>query len=311
MKKKPQKNPKKFYCEKCDFTSSNKKDFNRHLLTRKHKMDNMDNTLDNKKNPKPYFVCDCGKKYKFRSGLSKHRKKCLEYSREESNFFIEKTQTKCSEQNIEKNENVVTTEMFNKVLQQNNVLMEKLMELSKEKKIINYQNCNNKRMTINLYLKEECKDAMNLTDFVENVRVSLEDLKYTQENGYIDGISNIFVKHLQDMKPSERPIHCSDRKRLQFYVKDRNVWEKDKGHEKIDKSIQEITIKQIKQIKEWEKQHPNYLSNEKLLNEWHGMVREMMGGEEHAVCAKNFEQIKKSLCSTTELKGVLLEDDVE
>ena len=113
----------------------------------------------------------------------------------------------------------------------------KLVELSKEKKVINYQNCNNKKMTINVFLNEQCKDAMNLTDFVENVRVSLQDLNYTKKNGYIDGISNIFVKHLQDMKPTERPIHCSDKKRMQFYVKDANVWEKDKSHEKIDKSI--------------------------------------------------------------------------
>ena len=309
MEKNPKKPHKNFYCKKCDFSSNNKKDFSRHLSTTKHKMDNtgniMDNIMDNKKNP-VFFVCDCGKKYKFRSGLSKHRKKCLDYADEEIHHIVSdiKPMTNDSSDSLS-----VTTQMFNKVLQQNNVLMEKLVELSKEKKIINFQNCNNKKMTVNVFLNEECKDAMNLTDFVENVRVSLEDLNYTKENGYIDGISNIFVKHLQDMKPTERPIYCSDKKRLHFYVKDSNVWEKDLSHEKINKSIQDITIKQIKQIKEWEMLNPNYLQNEKLINEWHTMVKQMMGGGEHGECIRNYEQIKKSLTSTTEIKGVLLNDE--
>jgi hypothetical protein len=309
MRKNPKKTPNKFYCKKCDFASNNKKDFNRHLSTTKHKMDNMDNIVDNTKNPAPRYVCICGKNYKFRSGLSKHRKKCLDASSGKHGKNMQEMQTIRSEGFETHENNLVTAQMFNKVLQQNNVLMEKLVELSKEKKVINYQNCNNKKMTINVFLNEQCKDAMNLTDFVENVRVSLQDLNYTKKNGYIDGISNIFVKHLQDMKPTERPIHCSDKKRMQFYVKDANVWEKDKSHEKIDKSIQDITIKQIKQIKQWEQQNPGYLNNEKLMSEWHTMVNQMMGGGEVTECTRNYEQIKKSLSSTTEIKGVLLKDN--
>jgi len=190
----------------------------------------------------------------------------------------------CSESNI------VTVNMLNEILQQNKALCENLIELSKEKRI-------------NVFLNEECKDAMNLTDFVENVKVSLEDLNYTKENGYIDGISNIFVKHLKDMPATSRPIHCSDKKRLQFYVKEANVWEKDKTHEKIDKSIQDITFKQIKKIKKWEEKNPDYLTNETLLEEWQTMVLSMMGGKEKEECMKNMEQIKRSLCTTTELKG--------
>ena len=110
-------------------------------------------------------------------------------------------------------------------------------------------NTYNNAMSINIYLNEKCKDAMNLTDFVENVKVSLEDLLYTKNHGFVKGISNIFVKQLQDMEPTQRPIHCSDKKRLQFYVKDADKWEKDKSHEKIDKTIDEITFKQIKQVK--------------------------------------------------------------
>ena len=297
MKKKPQKTPKKFHCKKCLFTSRNKKDFSRHLSTTKHKMDNLDNSVDNSKNPKPSFVCICGRKYKYQSGLCKHKKKCshLMYDKNDKKPVI--TSYTCSESNI------VTANMLNEILQQNKALCDNLIELSKEKRVINYQNCNNKKMTINVFLNEECKDAMNLTDFVENVKVSLEDLNYTKENGYIDGISNIFVKHLKDMPATSRPIHCSDKKRLQFYVKEANVWEKDKTHEKIDKSIQDITFKQIKKIKKWEEKNPDYLTNETLLEEWQTMVLRMMGGKEKEECMKNMEQIKRSLCTTTELKG--------
>jgi hypothetical protein len=299
MKKKPQKTPKKFKCEKCHFTSRNKKDFFRHLSTTKHKMDNLDNWVDKSKNPRPHYVCVCGKKYKYQSGLCKHKKKCSQVICDDNEKKNESLPYICSENNI------VTVNMLNDILQQNKALCENLIELSKEKKYISYQNCNNKKMTINVFLNEECKDAMNLTDFVENVKVSLEDLNYTKENGYIDGISNIFVKHLKDMPATSRPIHCSDKKRCHFYVKESNVWEKDKTHEKINKSIQDITFKQIKKIKEWEDENPNYLTNELLREEWQMMIMRMMGGKEKGECKKNIDQIKRSLCTTTELKGII------
>ena len=132
-------------------------------------------------------------------------------------------------------------------------------------------------MTINLFLNEQCKDAMNLSDFVNNLNISLEDILYTKEHGYMKGISNIFVKRLQDLEPSERPIHCSDTKRLQFYVRDENKWQKDRKNKKIDKSINDLTVKQIKQLREWEQKNPNYLQDEKLLNQWQELVHKIMG----------------------------------
>ena len=303
MEKKPQKNPKKFYCEKCDFSSNNKKDFNRHLSTTKHKMDNMDNTVDKLKNPNRSFECICGKKYKYNSGLSKHKKKCTPCLKSEIITNIEETTTSSSK------DTNVSVEIFSKLVEQNNTLMEKMIELSKDRQVINYQNCGNKKMTINVFLNQECKNAMNLTDFVENVKVSLEDLKYTKEHGYIKGISNIFVKHLQDLDPKERPIHCSDKKRLQFYVREENKWEKDKTNAKIDKTIEDITIKQIKRIKEWEKQHPDYLQNEKLLQEWHRMIQQITGSGNDDERERNKEQIKKSLGNTIEIKDAMIIDN--
>ena len=166
----------------------------------------------------------------------------------------------------------------------------------------------NQKMSINVYLNHHCKDAINIQDFLDNLKISLEDLKYTKEHGYAKGISNIFVKQLKDLKPNERPIHCSDKKRLQFYVKDNNSWERDAQHKKIDSTIQDITIKQIKQLKEWEKAHPNYLKDEVLLKEWHDMVHSVMGGEDIEDKQKQEKIIKKELGITFEMKDDMLEN---
>ena len=296
MEKKFQKSSKKFYCKKCDYSSNRESQWRRHLSTTKHKMDNMDNTLDNAKSTKRCFECACGKVYKYNSGLSKHKKKCpLIMKNEVVPVVTENTTTSSSKTGL-------SVEVLNKLVEQNNTLMEKVIELSKDRQVINYQNCGNKKMTINVFLNQECKNAMNLTDFVENVKVSLEDLNYTKEHGYIKGISNIFVKHLKDLDPKERPIHCSDKKRLQFYVKEENKWEKDKANAKIDKTIEDITVKQIKRIKEWEKKHPDYLQNDKLLQEWHRMIQQITGSGEEV----QKEQIKKSLGNTIEIKDAMV-----
>lgn len=196
------------------------------------------------------------------------------------------------------------TETINKLLEQNAVLIEKLSNLPKNN--ITYQNCGNKKMTINVYLNKTCKDAMNLSDFVNGLNISLDDLLYTQQHGYIKGISNIFVKHLNDLEPSERPIHCSDTKRLQFYVRDENKWQKDKKNKKIDKSIQDLTIKQIKHLKEWETRNPNYLQDDKLLSQWQKLVHEIMGPAGDVAREKEKEQIKKAIGNKVEFKNSLI-----
>ena len=113
-------------------------------------------------------------------------------------------------------------------------------------------NNNNNTISINFFLNEQCKNAMNLTDFINQLNVSLEDLQYSKNNGFIEGVTNIFTKQLKDLKPTERPIHCSDKKRLQFYVKDDDKWCKDSNNEKIDETIYNIKMKQTSKLTEWE-----------------------------------------------------------
>ena len=125
---------------------------------------------------------------------------------------------------------------------------------------------------------------------------------YTQQHGYIQGITNIFTKQLKDLSPNERPIHCCDKKRLQFYVKDDNTWMKDNKHVKLDKSLNEVKIKQMKKLKQWEDLHPDYLSDENLLNKWQLMVKEIIGPFENKKDQeKNLSIIKKQIATNTTL----------
>ena len=310
MKKKYQKSTELYTCLNCDYTTSRKSHWNRHILTAKHKMDNLDNDVDNAKSTAGSFVCVCGKEYKFSSGLSKHKKRC-------TTLNVDVKNTKMNNSNYD---NVVkeNIELKNEIKKMNNVLpilfsnMNNILKTQNE--IINGQrgettiyanNIYNNKLSINVFLNETCKNAMNLKDFIDGLHVSLDDLEYTKDHGYVKGISNIFAKNLQDLDPTERPIHCSDKKRLQFYIKEENKWEKDMNNEKIDKTIESVTVKQIKQLKEWEKDHPNYLTNDKLLNEWHTMIQQIMGGGNNEI-DKNKEQIKKSLGNQIEIKDAMV-----
>ena len=173
-------------------------------------------------------------------------------------------------------------------------------------KIAGNNNCNNtNNISINMYLNEKCKNAMNLEDFVRNITVSLQDLDYSKQNGYAKGITNIFMKQLADLEPTERPIHCSDKKRLQFYVKDDNKWEKDKNNIKLTSSIKCVGMEQVKKMSEWEKDHPNYMNNPKELKVWQTMLESVSGGINKDEIQKNEHKIKKELGKVVDIKEEL------
>tara|TARA_B100001057_G_scaffold495908_1_gene595980 strand:- start:1666 stop:2613 length:948 start_codon:yes stop_codon:yes gene_type:complete len=308
--KKPQKKRSgKFICEPCDFFTSNRRDYNRHLLTKKHKKIATWITYEGKKTPvesSKQFICSCGKKYKFCSGLSKHRKKCETYKKIKKEDEEEKMENKIVIEMLKKSKE--NAELMESLIDQNNQLMQQLVNSQAQTTNYNsYQSYTKNNMTINVFLNEQCGAAMNLTDFVQQLNVSLDDLKYTKEHGYIKGISNILERHLKDIDPKKRPIHCSNQTNLDFYVKDEDKWEKDKPEDsKIDRSIHNITLKQIKSIKEWEKSHPNYLSNEVELAEWHGMIQGVMGAEGEAERDNDNKEIKKKIGTNTEIKDAML-----
>lgn len=289
---------KTYYCKKCNYSSKNRNDFTKHCKTLKHK--------------KSIFKCDgCDKQYKFTSGLSRHILKCplyKEYEYAQNNIEeVEEIEEKNEVYNFECGNNDMK-DLINIIKKQQQQLNEshKMMEKVITETVPKIGNNNNNNISINVYLNENCKNAMNLTDFVEQINVSLEDLMYTQQHGHTEGLANIFTKQLKDMNPTERPIHCSDSKRLQFYIKDDDTWSKDEQHLKIDKTINDVKMKQMKKLKQWEDLHSDYLTNEKLLDEWQLMVREIIGhGDNEKDKEKNMMNIKKQLASTIPFKNTL------
>ena len=245
------------------------------------------------------------KKYKHRSGLSKHKKNCIVIV--SNKFENQIKEQSLSREKVKEENNEDLKEIFKQFMKIQQEFNEKIAEeISKPKNI--YNDCHNNKMTINVFLNEECKNAMNLTDFVDNMKISLEDLKYTSTNGFVDGVTNIFTKRLKDMHPTERPIHCSDSKRLQFYVKEHDKWEKDEDGKKIDETITTIKLKQTTKITEWERLNPNYRDDPKLLDEWQNMLAGITEDTTGNVLKQKLA-LKKKIASYIELKDAMLKEE--
>jgi len=307
-----QKVANKFYCKKCAYITTKKFDWKKHLCTTKHKNGNKMITNDNKKsqNPPKHLCKNCGKIYKFRSGLCRHKKKCKNNNKNDA-FILQAKKPKeylSPQKNEQTPENIShALKLLAQSLTKQQSILGELVNVQKDM-LPRLGNNNNNKISINIFLNEKCKNAMNLTDFVKNIKVSLEDLQYTNKYGYVKGISNIFQKNLTDLKITERPIHCSDKKRLQFYVKDENKWEKDTAHEKINTGINTVGKKQIMQIKEWEKNHPHFLDHEAQYMEWNKMISQVMGGATNSSREKNIVNIKKQISGNICVKDALGDD---
>jgi len=273
--KKGAKTSQKFYCKLCDYTTSKISNWERHKTTLKHKMV----TNDNKKEPKratTHRCPNCQKNYKFASGLSRHRRACVENQVTKGELKLEMM-----------NEEVLA-------------LLKELVAANKEPKVIN----NTQNISINMFLNNHCKEAMCLTDFVDNMKLTIKDLLKTKELGYAGGISNIFIKNLSGIPSIKRPIHCSDPKRLQFYIKEEGGWNKDTGI-KVEKAIEDVTLKQIKILQEWEKENPNYLEDPKLIHTWNLLVHNIMSGADAEERERNKKNIKKKVGETIIIKDAI------
>jgi hypothetical protein len=278
LHKSPKKSAKKYSCVKCDYSSNDKKDFTKNLGTTKHKMLHNATSKIRKK-----YICEtCAKHYQHHSSYYRHKKKCKSAVMEAPAVFDQ-------EKEDMKNELKEMRGMMKDLISTTRDLVPKV---------------GNNNISINVFLNEHCKNAMNLTDFVDKIRVSLDDLIKTRRVGYVDGISDIFIKNLEDLSTKERPIHCSDAKRLKFYVKDDDRWEKD-GVNKMKAAINTVATKQIRAIKEWETKHPNYLEDDKLMNEWYNMIRTTMGGSTEDIREKNGKEICKNVGANVILKDAI------
>jgi hypothetical protein len=277
-----QKNAKKFQCENCDFVCFKKSNYDKHLLTSKHQ--NTDKILTNTDAENAVvtniFICECGNNYKHRQSLFNHKKKCqtLNINNEEIN--------------TEDLNNEITPELIMSVLQQNKELQKMLieqgktiMELSKNSSNTNISHSNinshNKTFNLQFFLNETCKDAMNIMDFVDSIKLQLCDLENVGKLGFVEGISKIIVSNLSSLDETKRPVHCTDSKREIMYVKDEDKWEKEnENKQKMRKVIKHVTHKNSKLLKEFKAKYPGCEKSEsRFSTAYDKLIIEAMGGK--------------------------------
>ena len=292
--KKSPKNPQNVYvCDCCDYNTSNKKDYTKHLTTSKHKR-----LIETNKNPQKiptsYFhICECDKKYKHLSSLYKHKKIC---------------KTKTVEIQNNANIEIIDKDLIMMIIKQNtdlqNVIYEQVKETNEFKNMVldvcqknvlinnitnnttNNTNSNNKTFNLNFFLNETCKDAMNIMEFVDSINLQLSDFERVGEVGFVNGISDIIIKNLKQLDITERPIHCTDKKRAIMYVKDDDKWEKeDDTNKKVRRAIKYIANKNIKLMDAYKALHPDcQKSHSKYSDSYNKFVIEALGGSGNEDC---------------------------
>jgi hypothetical protein len=247
------KNANKLYCEECDFKCSKPCDWKRHIATRKHKNRTFLNDLEhnNAEISNSLFICECGKEYPARNSLWYHKKKC---------GIVQSPETTKTEivQDIDK-------ELLIKLLLKNSDVMEKMLEIMPQiGNTTNSHNTTNNQFNIQMFLNDHCKNAMNLTDFVQSLPITSETYDSTIENGLTKTIANLMVNGLNELDILERPIHCTDASRKTLYVKESDVWEKDTELLHVIESIKYLSVKHRGMIKTWKEANEGWQTNDKL-----------------------------------------------
>ena len=329
--KKNPKNAENFYCETCDFKCCKQSNFKAHLMTAKHKK-STDSTFINEKIATGHCCENCGNTYKERTGLWRHSKKCqkapkvsefepvknnmqlqittdmssniimelLKQNHEFKELLVDQQKQLYEQNKMQMETNKMQMEMqieTNKMhIESQKYVMDKMVDLAGKGGSHN-TNCHNKTFNLQVFLNEECKDALNITDFVNQIKLQLSDLDMIGRIGYTEGMSKIIVRNLKELDISKRPIHCSDLKREVMYIKDKDAWEKENGENvKIKNAIKFIEHKNIKQLPQWKQDNPesqDYDSQKHL--DYQKIIIESMGGATNEDDNKKREKIIRNI----------------
>lgn len=318
-KKNAEKTPK-FFCKICNYKCSKLSDWNRHITTAKHKRMTMDDNIhaDYAKNEKTSlhrlqsngrgveitysavnvkgndkWICECGKSYKFRQGLHKHKKTCNkipDINKEEDETI--------NPVNSEVNYMEIIQQMQQNQLERDRIHSEQIQQLmSRAGNNNNSNNTTNNTFNLNFFLNNDCKDAMNMTDFIESLQVQLKDLEYTTDNGHIKGITNIFSRALANMEETKRPMHCTDLKREVLYIKDNNEWHKDEDKGILKGAVTKVVDKNLSNSEKWLDEHPDVLTpGSKDSNRYIKMTENSLGtgeeSEQHKIMKNIMKEVK-------------------
>jgi hypothetical protein len=309
-----QKNANIFRCETCDFVTGNKFNYLKHLDTRKHKtLTKTDTNIA--KDATPNFVCLCGKSYKHRQSLYAHKKVCLKMDVAIGETALEHSNVNSIINNVNNinNENNDFKDLVCKMMTENNEIKAMLIKENQELRsqikelipkvgnnTITNNNINNK-FNIQIFLNEQCKDAINIKDFIESIKISLQQLEQIQNKGLVDGLATAILENIGRLSLYERPIHCTDIKRETLYIKHDDIWEKDETKQNIKKAIKELSHKPYSTLKEWLDNNPNYMDDENKQNYFIQTTRSL--GQK---CESIDTKVIKKICINTYIKDGML-----
>jgi len=252
----------RYDCKGCRYSTLRRSDYEKHIRTRKHKKLNLGND-DEWVNQG--YECECGRIYKHKQSLNNHKIDC-KYDGVEIK---------------EMKDGIDYKGMMTMLIKQNNDLMGRIGELVP--KVGNNNNSNNnnlikQKFNINLFLNEECKDALTMDEFIGKIKVTLDNLMITKEKGLAEGVSNIFIENMNKLSLYERPIHCTDIKRETVYIKGHGTeWEKDKESKKIKDALEKVGYVQRKELNKWIEAHPNWENNSGEQDEYMVLISKCMG----------------------------------
>ena len=292
-----------FICNKCNYKCSKKFNLERHYLSSRHLKETMETNMEinMSKNEHDCITCECGKSYKNKSGLWKHQKKCKKH--EENNENSEEIEEKYEE------ENPMNTTMILELLKQNNEFKELIIEQNKKilelvntnssitNNITNNNNTtNNTKFNLQIFLNEKCKDAFNITDFINSIDVGFKDFENFGRLGYVSSINNILIRELKGLDLYKRPIHCSDLKREVIHIKDNDTWVKDDDKKHMKRAIKLIEHKNIKLVPGWLKANPKAddISTKKH-EEYMKILDNSMGEMKDEDNERNYEKIIRNV----------------
>jgi hypothetical protein len=299
-----------YTCKLCNFECTKKYNYKSHLSTMKHI--NAYNACYEK-----YACIYCDKRYKARNGLWYHLKKCELNPNKQQKTQVNNEEDPEIEESIELkeensvinisdiSENIANTEMLVELIKQNKELQQTLVNQSQtiielSKKVGNHTTIHNKTFNLNVFLNETCKDAINLRDFVDQIKLTIDDLEETGKLGYAEGLSKVFIKNLNELQISERPIHCSDLKRETIFIKDSDKWEKeDEQKTKLKHAIKTIAHKNIMKIHDWQNLYPKFNDPESNQSDKYlKIVLNSMSGSTKEEADKNYCKIVKNIAKS-------------
>jgi hypothetical protein len=299
------KSRKLYYCEHCDYKCYRTNDYKKHLTTDKHNVSKDGNQMETveiaKSQGQKEMKCDCGKIYKNKSGLWKHQKKCKlpeeNTKTTEENITMEINEVKNVE--IHQQQQVMNESLLIEFIKQNQEFQKQLLEVMKENIGTHNNTTNNttnNKFNLNIFLNEKCKDALNITDFINSIDVGFKDFENFGRLGYVGSINNILIRELKGIDVYKRPIHCSDLKREVIHIKDNNAWVKDEDKKHMKRAIKLIEHKNIKLVPGWLKANPKAddISTKKH-EEYMKILDNSMGEMKDEDNERNYEKIIKNV----------------